>query len=51
MNDWDLLDKDDEIGRGTYPISELPDGEEKEVWLEIKEQKPKGTDASKVGAT
>lgn len=48
MYDWDLLNQDDEIGRGTYPISELPDGDEEEIWLDIKEQKPKGDNASKV---
>lgn len=48
MYDYDLLDKDDEIGRGSYPLKELDDGEEKEVWMEIKEEKPEKQSSSVV---
>ena len=37
MFDHDVLSVDDEVGRGSFPIRDLRNGEEEEVEIEIKE--------------
>jgi hypothetical protein len=44
MFDHDVLSVDDEIGRGTFPIRNLRNGEEEEFDIEIKEQKGQKVD-------
>ncbi|DBA72057.1 TPA: hypothetical protein ACH3X2_010790 [Trebouxia sp. C0005] len=44
MFDHDVLSVDDEIGRGSFPIRKLRNGEEQELDIEIKEQKGQQVD-------
>ena len=44
MFDHDVLSVDDEIGRGSFPIRNLRNGEEEELDIEIKEQKGQKVD-------
>ena len=44
MFDHDVLSVDDEIGRGSFPIRNLRNGDEEELDIEIKEQKGQKVD-------
>lgn len=50
MFDHDVLSVDDEIGRGSFAIRNLRNGEEEELEIEIKEQKGQQVDQMMVSA-